>query len=293
MRKVINDCGSKTPFGYYDVYAHEIVIRRPNLKKKDVAEAIQWVEDCPDLRKFSIVLTPAIAFCNDCGNNALYLTARAAAQEQISANGAMDALLLTKLLPLLETKNKLTSLTLRCLIFKGDEALFSLLCNTIRNINELVYLDLSGCFFDDRQLVKLAEVLAQTSVAHLVWPDALVSDEVEEQVAEKLASDTNLIVVSNAPKELRSVASKNRKIFLRFGECPEEITDEIVYFLRQHKQSLILALAYEKDRLCQVEKTLMSIIDGPNFGTFGSNGTNDGSSPNALMVEEEDEDLIS
>ena len=271
MRGLANECGSKNSFGYYDASVKEIVLKRPCLKKQDLEEAYLWLDNSRDLKKFSIGIGAVEVFVADGNIGGLYTTARSMLKNSINKQKYSDAEMLRNMLLKLKQKETIRNLAFKCFIFNDDPVLFDLLLSTIKGLNNLVYLDLTGCYFSDEQLVDLAEVISKTKIAHLVWPEPRMDFTVLEQVMHCFETNKSLVVLSGAPMEIQKTAKRNRETLFALGKRPSAITEENEAFIREYCNSIRLAIAYEKEKLYNLEQTFMAILAdaecsiGPSF----------------------------
>ena len=260
MRGLANECGSRNSFGYYDASAKEIILKRPCLKKQDLEEAYLWLDNSLELRKFSIGIGSVEVFVADGNIGGLYTTARGMLKNSMMKNKYFDAEMLRNMLLRLKKKEKLRNLAVKCFIFNDDPVLFELLLDTIRGLGSLVYLDLTGCYFSDEQLADLADVISKTKIAHLVWPEPRMDKMVLGKVMRILEINRSLVVLSGVPMEMQKLAKNNRENLFALGKRPSMMSEEEEMIIREYGNSIQLAIAYEKEKLYNLEQTFMAIL---------------------------------
>lgn len=263
MRGLANECGSRNSFGYYDASAKEIILKRPCLKKQDLEEAYLWLDNSLELRKFSIGIGSVEVFVADGNIGGLYTTARGMLKNSTMKNKYSDAEMLRNMLLRLKKKEKLRNLAVKCFIFNDDPVLFELLLDTIRGLGSLVYLDLTGCYFSDEQLADLADVISKTKIAHLVWPEPRMDKMVLGKVMRILEINRSLVVLSGVPMEMQKLAKNNRENLFALGKRPSMMSEEEEMIIREYGNSIQLAIAYEKEKLYNLEQTFMAILAEP------------------------------
>lgn len=263
MRGLANECGSRNSFGYYDASAKEIILKRPCLKKQDLEEAYLWLDNSLELRKFSIGIGSVEVFVADGNIGGLYTTARGMLKNSMMKNKYSDAEMLRNMLLRLKKKEKLRNLAVKCFIFNDDPVLFELLLDTIRGLGSLVYLDLTGCYFSDEQLADLADVISKTKIAHLVWPEPRMDKMVLGKVMRILEINRSLVVLSGVPMEMQKLAKNNRENLFALGKRPSMMSEEEEMNIREYGNSIQLAIAYEKEKLYNLEQTFMAILAEP------------------------------
>lgn len=263
MRGLANECGSRNSFGYYDASAKEIILKRPCLKKQDLEEAYLWLDNSLELRKFSIGIGSVEVFVADGNIGGLYTTARGMLKNSMMKNKYSDAEMLRNMLLRLKKKEKLRNLAVKCFIFNDDPVLFELLLDTIRGLGSLVYLDLTGCYFSDEQLADLADVISKTKIAHLVWPEPRMDEMVLGKVMRILEINRSLVVLSGVPMEMQKLAKNNRENLFALGKRPSMMSEEEEMIIREYGNSIQLAIAYEKEKLYNLEQTFMAILAEP------------------------------
>lgn len=263
MRGLANECGSRNSFGYYDASAKEIILKRPCLKKQDLEEAYLWLDNSLELRKFSIGIGSVEVFVADGNIGGLYTTARGMLKNSMMKNKYSDAEMLRNMLLRLKKKEKLRNLAVKCFIFNDDPVLFELLLDTIRGLGSLVYLDLTGCYFSDEQLADLADVISKTKIARLVWPEPRMDKMVLGKVMRILEINRSLVVLSGVPMEMQKLAKNNRENLFALGERPSMMSEEEEMIIREYGNSIQLAIAYEKEKLYNLEQTFMAILAEP------------------------------
>ena len=263
MRGLANECGSRNSFGYYDASAKEIILKRPCLKKQDLEEAYLWLDNSLELRKFSIGIGSVEVFVADGNIGGLYTTVRGMLKNSMMKNKYSDAEMLRNMLLRLKKKEKLRNLAVKCFIFNDDPVLFELLLDTIRGLGSLVYLDLTGCYFSDEQLADLADVISKTKIAHLVWPEPRMDKMVLGKVMRILEINRSLVVLSGVPMEMQKLAKNNRENLFALGKRPSMMSEEEEMIIREYGNSIQLAIAYEKEKLYNLEQTFMAILAEP------------------------------
>lgn len=263
MRGLANECGSRNSFGYYDASAKEIILKRPCLKKQDLEEAYLWLDNSLELRKFSIGIGSVEVFVADGNIGGLYTTARGMLKNSMMKNKYSDAEMLRNMLLRLKKKEKLRNLAVKCFIFNDDPVLFELLLDTIRGLGSLVYLDLTGCYFSDEQLADLADVISKTKIARLVWPEPRMDKMVLGKVMRILEINRSLVVLSGVPMEMQKLAKNNRENLFALGKRPSMMSEEEEMIIREYGNSIQLAIAYEKEKLYNLEQTFMAILAEP------------------------------
>lgn len=263
MRGLANECGSRNSFGYYDASAKEIILKRPCLKKQDLEEAYLWLDNSLELRKFSIGIGSVEVFVADGNIGGLYTTARGMLKNSMMKNKYSDAEMLRNMLLRLKKKEKLRNLAVKCFIFNDDPVLFELLLDTIRGLGSLVYLDLTRCYFSDEQLADLADVISKTKIAHLVWPEPRMDKMVLGKVMRILEINRSLVVLSGVPMEMQKLAKNNRENLFALGKRPSMMSEEEEMIIREYGNSIQLAIAYEKEKLYNLEQTFMAILAEP------------------------------
>ena len=263
MMGLANECGSRNSFGYYDASAKEIILKRPCLKKQDLEEAYLWLDNSLELRKFSIGIGSVEVFVADGNIGGLYTTARGMLKNSMMKNKYSDAEMLRNMLLRLKKKEKLRNLAVKCFIFNDDPVLFELLLDTIRGLGSLVYLDLTGCYFSDEQLADLADVISKTKIAHLVWTEPRMDKMVLGKVMRILEINRSLVVLSGVPMEMQKLAKNNRENLFALGKRPSMMSEEEEMIIREYGNSIQLAIAYEKEKLYNLEQTFMAILAEP------------------------------
>lgn len=260
MRKHANDCGVRNHFGYYDAHAKEIVLKHPCLKKADIEEVYSWLDEAHDLKKFSVGIGGVENIVVDDSDTALYGSARAAILRDISQTQTVDNDILKNMLPRLKNKPNLRNIALKCFVFSEDKILFDLLLQTIAETKSLVYLELSGSYFTDEQLVELSSVIARSRIAHMLWPEPRMSEMAIKKVKENLEPNKSLVVLRGVPLELQDIAFRNRQELFSVAKRPTLITDKEKDILLEYADSARIALAYEKQHLFDLEKAIEAVL---------------------------------
>lgn len=260
MSNISNACGAKNHFGYYDAKAREIVLRHPYTKKNDVEESYLWIEEADNLRKLSIGIGAVENFVIKDNGDTLYGSARSVIKQSVIQAQVLDNEILKNLLMRLKNKTKLRNLGIKGYIFENDNTLFNELVQTIRSVKSLVYLDLNGCFFTDEQLISLAEVISTSRIAHLIWPEARLSELVTRSCIMKLKNNHSIVIMRDVPLEFQDVAKANRAWLFGLVHQPSLVTDEEKAIIKEYADSYRLGLAYEKQRFFDLEKSVEAIL---------------------------------
>lgn len=260
MKPLINESGARNSFGYYDSVAREIVLKRPCSRKVDLQEAYEWIRQSNDLRKLSIGIGALENIVLGDPKDALYDVARSTIKQSVLAQAGADAAILENALVRLVEKDSLRNLSLKCFSFSENQSLFDLLVKTIKEKTSLVYLNLTGCFFSDEQLIVLASVIANTNIASLVWPEPRMTPLLLSKVVDAFKENKSIVVVQGAPLEVSAIVEGNRGYLLAKGRFPSLMTGDDVSVLRQYAESVRIAIAYEKQRLYDMEKSLEAAI---------------------------------
>ena len=260
MKGFSNECGSRNAFGYFDACAGEIVLKRPCVKKNDLQEVYFWLDSCSDLKKFSLGIGSFEAFVADGRVNSLYSTAKGLLKNSIIKHKYSDAEMLRNIFLKLHKHTKLRSLAIKCFLFSDDPILFERLLELIRELPELAYLDLTGSYFTDEQLIDLAKVVAKTKIAHMVWPEPRLDKSAIDEIIDALKTNKSLVVLTGAPVYLLKLAKKNREILFSLGKYPSMMDEEDIKLIKEYHNSVIVAFAYEKEKLSELEKTFMAVL---------------------------------
>lgn len=261
MRKYSNDCGSRNSFGYYDARSKEIVLKRPCFTKKDIEEAYVWLDDASaDLRKFAIGIGSVENTVIDDNGDNLYAAARGVIRQNVMQTSRVDNEILKNILLRLKKVSDLRNLSLRCYLFSEDPVTFDMLLQTIKSLKSLVYLDLCGCYFSDEQLIDLAEVISHTKIAHLIWPEPRMTEMVLKTIADKFKQNRALVVMHGVPLDFDKIAQDNRNWLFNLGRRPTLIGDEEAKLIKEYAVSLRLGIAYEKQRLFDLEKSIEAVL---------------------------------
>lgn len=260
MRSISNTCGAKNSFGYYDSKAREIILRHPYTKKRDIEEAYLWLEDAHDLKKFGIGIGTVENFVVKDNGDTLYSTARNVIKQTVKQAQTVDNEILKNILTRLKGKKLMRNMGIKGYIFEKDIALFELLVQTIRSLKSLIYLDMNGCYFNEEQLVTLADVIGQSHIAHLIWPEARLPENTTRAVLKKLENNRSLTVMRGVPSELQEVARRNRAWLFGMAKQPSSITDEEKAIIVKYADSCRLGLAYEKQRFFDIEKAVEAVL---------------------------------
>lgn len=260
MKSVSNECGSRNSFGFYDASAKEIVLTRPCSKKADVNDVYVWLETASELQRLSIGIGGVENCVDDDMPGGLYTAARNAIKQDVMHTVAADNEILKNILLRLNDKENLRNISLKCFVFSEDMYLFDLFISVIKALPSLVYLDLTGCYFSDEQLVELARAISGLHIAHLVWPEARMSQLVTDHVVRAFSASRALVVVHCVPADIEKIAAVNRKRAFDMAEHPSLISDSDSAYMREYKDSFRFALAYEKQHLLELEKTIEAVL---------------------------------
>lgn len=260
MKIISNECGSRNSFGFYDARAKEIVLTRPCTKKADIKEVYLWLDSADDLQKLSIGIGAVEHMVMDNSANGLYAAARSTIKKQIIQNTAADNEILRNVLSRITGKDNLRKLNLRCFIFSEDFTLFELLLTVIKSLKSLVYLDLTGCYFSDDQLIDLARVISELHIASLIWPEPRMTQLVLDQVVRAFSTCRALVVVRGAPAEIEKIAESNRQWVFRTVDRPSLLGEKEYALIREYAQTFRFAVAFERDRMLQYEKTIEGVL---------------------------------
>lgn len=260
MRKYSNDCGSRNSFGYYDARSEEIILKRPCFNKKDIEEVYVWLDDATNLRKFSIGIGAVEnTVINDNGDN-LYAAARGVIRQNVMQTVSIDNEILKNILLRLKNISGLRNLSLKCYLFSEDQILFDMLLQALKSLKSLVYLDLCGCYFSDEQLLDLAEVISHSKIAHLIWPEPRMTEMVMKSVADKFKENRALVIMQGVPLDFAKIAQDNRYWLFNLGRRPTLIGVEEAKLIKEYAASLRLGIAYEKQRLFDLEKSIEAVL---------------------------------
>ena len=131
---------------------------------------------------------------------------------------------------------------------------------TIKEKTGLVYLNLTGCFFSDEQLIVLANVVANSNIANLVWPEPRMTPMVLDKVLEMFKANKSVVVIQGAPLEVSAIVNANKNWLLSKGRFPSLMTNEDAAVLKQYAESVRIAIAHEKQSLYDLEKALEAVI---------------------------------
>lgn len=260
MRKCSNDCGSRNSFGYYDARSKEIILKRPCFNKKDIDEVYVWLDDAADLCKFSVGIGAVENTVIDDNGDNLYAAARGVIRQNVMQTVSIDNDILKNMLPRLKNLTKLQNFALKCYLFSEDQIMFEMLLQTIKSLKSLIYLDLSGCYFTDEQLIDLADVVSRLKIAHLIWPEPRMSELVMRKVAEKLKENRALVIMQGVPLDFAKIAQDNRQWLFNLGRRPTLIGVKEAELIKEYASSLRLGIAYEKQRLFDLEKSIEAVL---------------------------------
>lgn len=260
MKPLINETGARNSFGYYDSIAREIVLKRPCSRKVDLQEAYEWIRQATTLRKLSISIESVENIVIDDPKDSLFDTARNTIKQSVLSQSNADAAILENVLVRLAEKDNLRNLSLKCFSFSENQSLFDLLIKTLKERTGLVYLNLSGCFFSDEQLIALANFIANSKIASVVWPEPRMTPMLLAKVVDVFKNNKSVVVIQGAPLEISSIVETNKAYLLSKGNYPSLITNDDASVLKEYAESVRIAIAHEKQRLYDVEKALEAII---------------------------------
>ena len=260
MKPLINESGARNSFGYYDSIAREIILKRPCSRKVDLQEAYEWIRQATNLRKLSIGIGAIENIMLGDPKDALYDAARNTIKQTVLSQSSADAAILENALVRLVEKDSLRNLSLKCFSFSENQSLFDLLVKTLKERTNLVYLNLTGCFFSDEQLIVLANVIANSNIASLVWPEPRMTPLLLSKVVDIFKENKSVVVVQGAPLELSTIVEDNRFYLLSKGRYPSLMTNDDAAVLRKYAESVRIAIAYEKQKLYDLEKALEATI---------------------------------
>lgn len=260
MSKKTNECGVRNNFGYYDNRAKEIILKHPCLRKSEINEVYTWLDNAEDIKKLAIGIGSIENCVVDDTNNNLYNSAKEVLRKALAHSQAVDNQVLSNILPKLKNKSDLRNLSLKGYIFSDDEKAFTTLLQAIEQTKPLIYLDLTCCYLTDEQLIKLAETIAKTHIAYLVWPEPCMSKATASKVAEFFSSNHALTVLQGVPQSFQQIAQDNRNYLFRFVKNPSLISDEDKIIVKEYADSLRLGVAAEKQRLFDFEKSIEAVL---------------------------------
>ncbi|MBR5599212.1 MAG: hypothetical protein IKW39_04145 [Alphaproteobacteria bacterium] len=256
------DSGYRNLLGFYDKVAKEIVLRRPCIKKKDAQEAFSWVEEARTEGVLKVVMGVGAIECfiNEDSLDSIYTSARAVIKEIVEKNKFSDANLLVEVLIRLEKCPDLRHLCLRCFSFINEPLMFDMLLRAIKSHNKLRILDLAGCFFEPEQLFELANVLADSYVSNIIWPEPDLDEALVAELADILKVNMGLVVADGASREIQKVVRANRKRLFDMASMPMALSREQVAKFKEYADSVGLALSYEQQKLIELQKSIEVIL---------------------------------
>lgn len=260
MSQVNNECGTRNGFGYYDSQTQEIVLKRPCVKKADLDDVYLWIDQAVALRRISVGIGSADRFIESANGSDLSCSSKEILENVLGKYSSSDSEILHEVMTRITGKEKLRNVIFRCCLFKEDARLFAALLEMIKSLPALVYLDLTGGCFTEEQLVDLADAISQTKAAHVLWPEPKMKPDTIRRVSEKLSQMKTLVVLRGVPEELADIAARNRKEFFELAKTPGEVTIEAARYLRENVDPVLLAIAYEKDRLYELEKVISGVL---------------------------------
>ncbi len=262
MVSCITDSGFKNSLGYYDSKSKELFLKHPFSKKKEVEDVYEWAEcaQTHGLEKIIIGIGPIEGFMAETAIDDIYLSSRAVMRQALEHTKAFDANVLIEILLRVEKCKELKALSLRAFSFEGQTIMFDMLMKTIRIHKNIEYLDLTGCFFTEEQLVEMAEFIGASRIAQVNWPEPVMSDETIENVKSSLLKNDILVVLNHVPHTLQEVAIKNRRELLCNAKYQLSMSDVEVNRIKNNKEAVRLAINYEQTALIELQKTIESIL---------------------------------
>lgn len=78
-----------------------------------------------------------------------------------------------------------------------------------------------------------------------------------------LEINRSLVVLSGVPMEMQKLAKNNRENLFALGKRPSMMSEEEEMIIREYGNSIQLAIAYEKEKLYNLEQTFMAILAEP------------------------------
>ena len=262
MSSFITVCGYKNDLGYFDIKSKEIVLKHPCFKKKEAAEVFSWLDEAQakGLLKFVMGIGPIEGFVTESSINDIYSSARVVVKQAVELTKRSDITILTEILARIEKCKKLRYVSLRCFSFEGQTQLFDMFINVISGLPFLRHLDLTGCYFTDDQLLRLADCISQTHIASLIWPDASMNEEILKEVIALFSGFESVVALKGVPQELQKIAQSNRNAFLRLVKRPLQLTDVETAKVKEYGDSIRLTLSYEQQRLLDIQRTVEAIL---------------------------------
>jgi len=260
MKRHLNSCGIRNNFGYCDYHAKEIILKHPCLKKEDINDVYTWLDDVEDLKKFSIGVGAVENCITEDNSDSLYNETRRVIKQSLEATSELDNQVLKNILSKLKNQKMLKNLSLKCYTFSDDTELFDYLSRVIVNAKDLIYLDLSGCNFSDKQLSDLAEIVANSHIAHLVWPEPRISELLIEEISHKFMNNKSLVVMYGVPSAFQKIAQNNRAYLFGLARRPSMIGEDEKKIITEYATSFRLAIAFEKQCLFDLEKTVEAVL---------------------------------
>ena len=262
MSSLMSDNGYKNTLGFFDVESKEIFLKHPFLKRKEAEEIYGWVEEAQTvgLDKLVVIAGAVDGLEAESKVDDVYQSSRGIIKQALEPTKASDASVLVEIMLRLEKCLDLKILSLKSFSFEGQTIMFDMLMKTIRLHKKLKFLDLSGCFFTEEQLIEMGEFIGNSNLAHVIWPEPMMKDEVIEQVASYLKNNIGLVVLIGAPMGLQNVTEANRKLFLGKIKYQLAMSAEEVARIRAYKDSVRLALGYEQSTLIELQKNIESIL---------------------------------
>ena len=262
MASFMNDNGYKNTLGFYDITSKEICLKHPFLKKKDAEEVYGWVEEAQSvgLNKLTIFIGSVDGYDAENKVDDIYHSSRGLVKQALETTKAFDAGVLVEIMLRLEKCSDLRILSLKSFSFEGQTIMFDMLMKTIRLHKKLKFLDLSGCFFTEEQLVELSEFVGNSNIAQMVWPEPVIKEEAIVEIAANLKKNIGLVVLFGAPMGLQNVAEANRKLLLGKVRYQLAMSPDEVLRIKEYKDSVRLALSYEQSSLIELQKNIESIL---------------------------------
>lgn len=257
MTSIITESGYKNSVGFFDRVAKQLVIKHPCTRKKDAQEVYAWIEKAKTtgLRSVAISVGMLDGFFDENSDGYIYDATREMVHGIVDKTKSVEAAFLIEVFVRLEKCVDIEDLTFKCISFKEHVAVFEMLLKNIRVLKKLRCLDLKGSFFDSEQLVDLADFVSRTKVAKIVWPDTKLDDETVSVIADKLEANVGLVDLSGAPVGLRKIAKRNRRRFFKFLHDTSKLTDSEALMLKEYKDSVSGAIAYERKKLDALNDT--------------------------------------
>ena len=87
-----------------------------------------------------------------------------------------------------------------------------------------------------------------------------MSDLVMTKVAEKFNENRSLVVLHGVPLDFQKIAQANRTWLFSYGRRPTLIGEKEAAIIKEYADSLRLGIAYEKQRLFDLEKAVEAVL---------------------------------